>query len=287
METNEASKTRLTWEQVKQMTERIPSKHCYGVPRGGSVVAALHGMAVDRPEDADIIVDDIVDSGRTREKWTKLFPDKPFYALVDKTNQNDAYSRNGWIEFPWEQPGEVDIQDAVLRILEYIGEDPKREGLRDTPERVVRSWRELFAGYHMKAEDVLKREFERDGYDEMIMCRHIDFYSTCEHHLQPFFGTAHVAYIPKEKVVGLSKLARLVDVFARRLQIQERLTEQIASALENHLQPLGVAVLIEAKHFCMMCRGVQKQNSCMTTSSLKGVFRNAEPRAEFLSLVAR
>jgi GTP cyclohydrolase I len=152
---------------------------------------------------------------------------------------------------------------------------------------VVRSWRELFSGYGQSVRDVLLRDFEADDYDEMILCRNIDFYSTCEHHMQPFFGCAHVGYVPKKRIIGLSKLARLVDVFARRLQIQERLTEQIAAALEEHLQPRGVAVLIEAKHFCMICRGVRKQNSSMTTSSLTGVFRNAEPRAEFLALISR
>lgn len=271
----------MTWEKCKALySERIPLKPCYGVPRGGACVAALHGMAVDTPEAAEIIVDDIIDSGRTRDKWRSRFPDKPFYALIEKTTP-------GYIEFPWEASGDVDIQDSIIRILEFIGEDPKRDGLVETPDRVVRSWHEMFSGYKMSVADVLHKEFEADGYDEMILCRNIDFYSTCEHHLQPFFGTAHIAYIPKRKVVGLSKMARLVDVFARRLQIQERLTEQIAAAMEEHLQPLGVAVLLEAKHFCMICRGVRKQNSTMSTSSLKGIFRSAEARAEFLALVSR
>jgi GTP cyclohydrolase I len=182
---------------------------------------------------------------------------------------------------------ETDAEDVVRRQLELIGEDPNREGLKETPTRVVRSWSELFAGYSMRPEDVLVKDFERDGYDEMILCRNVQFFSTCEHHLQPFFGKAHVGYVPDERVIGISKLARLVEVFARRLQIQERLTEQIADALEKHLSPKGVAVVIEAQHFCMICRGIQKQTSSMVTSSLKGVFRNAEPRAEFFQLVHR
>jgi len=180
---------------------------------------------------------------------------------------------------------ETDAEDVVRRTLELIGEDAGRDGLKDTPSRVVRSWKELFAGYRQDPAALLKRDFDRDGYDEMIVCRNIKFFSTCEHHMQPFFGTAHVGYVPDKRVVGVSKLARLVDCFARRLQIQERLTEQIASAIEEHVKPLGVGVVIEAQHFCMICRGVQKQESSLVTSSLKGVFRDALPRQEFMNLV--
>ena len=186
---------------------------------------------------------------------------------------------------PGAAENEASGEDVVRRMLQLIGEDPNREGLLDTPLRVVRSWQELFRGYWQKPEDILNRDFDRDGYDEMIVCRNIQFYSTCEHHLQPFHGKAHVGYVPASRVVGLSKLARLVDLFARRLQIQERLTKQIAEALETHLKPKGVAVVIEAQHFCMLCRGVQKQESSMVTSSLTGVFRNAEARAEFFKLI--
>jgi len=181
----------------------------------------------------------------------------------------------------------VYAEDLVRRMIEVIGEDSKREGLIETPARVVRSWLELFAGYDQSAEEILKCSFEGDGYDQIIICRDIQFYSTCEHHWQPFFGRAHVGYLPDKRVVGLSKLARLVDVFARRLQIQERLTEQIATALEAHVQPRGVGVLIEAQHFCMLSRGVTKQESQMVTSSLKGAFQNAATRAEFFRLVNR
>lgn len=178
-------------------------------------------------------------------------------------------------------------ESLVREMLSVIGEDPNREGLRATPARVVRSWLELFAGYEQRAEDVLKTDFDCDGYDEMIVCRDIQFYSTCEHHLLPFCGRAHVGYLPDKRVVGLSKLARLVDVFARRLQIQERLTEQIATALNDYAQPRGVGVVIEAQHFCMLSRGVSKQASEMVTSSLKGAFQNAATRAEFFRLVNR
>lgn len=187
---------------------------------------------------------------------------------------------------PSDENSRTDFGRHLVRsMLAYIGEDPKREGLLDTPDRVLKSWKEIFGGYAEDPAIILKRDFEKDGYDQMIACRDIEFYSTCEHHMQPFFGRAHIAYVPGEKVVGLSKLARLVDIFARRLQIQERMTEQIASALEEHLQPKGVGVVLEAKHFCMICRGVRKQRSSMVTSSLKGVFVKDAPRAEFLNLV--
>jgi GTP cyclohydrolase I len=149
-------------------------------------------------------------------------------------------------------------ENLVRQIIKVIGEDPDREGLMETPARVIRSWVEIFAGYEQNPEDILIRDFEADGYDQMIVCRNIQFYSTCEHHMQPFTGKAHVGYLPDHRVVGLSKLARLVDIFARRLQIQERLTEQIASALNEHVRPNGVGVVVEAQHFCMMCRGVRE-----------------------------
>lgn len=265
--------------------ELIPaSVKVYGVPRGGSVVAALHGGAVDTPDEADVILDDIIDSGRTRDKWLHSFPTKPFMALIDKTDTQSPFRLDGWIHFPWDA-GMSDIEDHVVRILEYIGEDPRREGLIETPARVVRSWTELFSGYKTSPKDVLLKEFDADGYDELIVCRNIEFYSTCEHHLQPFFGRAHVGYLPDKRVVGLSKLARLVEVFARRLQIQERLTHQIALALSDHLQPRGVGVVLEAKHFCMICRGVNKQASEMVTSALEGCFHDAPIRTEFFHLI--
>jgi len=175
-------------------------------------------------------------------------------------------------------------EEAVRQLLLAIGEDPAREGLLDTPARVVRAMRETCSGYSEDPAAILARDFHGEGYDQMIVCRNIDFTSTCEHHLLPFSGVAHVAYIPKQRVVGLSKLARLVDCFAKRLQIQERLTEAISTELVKHLEPLGAAVMITARHLCMSCRGVKKQRAEMVTTSLKGVFRNAECRAEFLSL---
>jgi GTP cyclohydrolase IA len=230
------------------------------------------------PEKATAFIDDIIDSGATMDKYRKRFPGKVFYGLVGASG--------GWVVFPWEGEADVDAEDIVRRQLQFIGEDPSREGLKDTPARVVRSWKELFGGYALNPAEILAREFESGDYDQMILCKNVDFFSTCEHHILPFSGVAHVAYVPAETVVGLSKMARLVDCFARRLQIQERMTEQIADAMDENLNPRGIAVVVEAQHFCMACRGAKKQNARMVTSSLRGSFRSeASARAEFFSLI--
>ncbi len=180
----------------------------------------------------------------------------------------------------------VDSKELVREILRRVGDDPDREGLQETPARIVRSWKEIYAGYAQRAEDVLVTQFQAEQYDEMVLLRDIEFFSTCEHHMLPFHGRAHVAYLPDKKIVGLSKLARLSDMYARRLQVQERLTYQIATALERVLRPKGVAVMIEAKHLCMCSRGVGKKEGQMVTSCLLGVFKeNLASRTEFLALV--
>lgn len=177
-------------------------------------------------------------------------------------------------------------RELVTQFLRHIGEDPMREGLLETPSRVVRSWKELYGGYFQNPEQALKVQFN-ESYDEMVILKDIEFYSTCEHHLQPFFGFTHVAYLPGEQVVGLSKLARLVEVYARRLQIQERFTTEIADSLMEYLAPKGCGVVVEAKHFCMICRGVSKQNSTMTTSAIRGLFLEPGVREEFHRLMNR
>lgn len=178
--------------------------------------------------------------------------------------------------------------NLIRELIRRIGDDPSRQGLLDTPKRVVKSWTELFAGYELedKIEEVLGVTFNTEGYDEIVLCKNIEFYSTCEHHMLPFYGVAHVGYIPNKKLVGLSKLARLVEAYARKLQIQERLTSNISNALRNHLQPIGAGCVIEAKHQCMLCRGVKKQNSSMVTSTMLGAFYE-DPRArqEFFDLI--
>ena len=175
--------------------------------------------------------------------------------------------------------------DKVGEILAALGEDPSREGLLKTPERVEASLRFLTQGYRMTVEEVIGDAVFEETHQSMIMVRDIEVYSLCEHHLLPFFGRAHVAYIPNGKILGLSKVARIVDVFARRLQVQERLTDQIADAIMDVLKPTGVGVVIEAAHFCMMMRGVEKQNSRAVTSALRGIFRDdSKTRDEFLRL---
>jgi GTP cyclohydrolase I len=179
-----------------------------------------------------------------------------------------------------------ELEATVLRQLQMIGENPKREGLVDTPKRVARSLRWLTQGYRTCVEDVVGNGvFKSEGHRNMVMVRDIELYSLCEHHLLPFFGKAHVAYIPDGHIVGLSKIPRIVDVFARRLQVQERLTEEIASAIDDVLKPTGVGVVIEAFHLCMMMRGVEKQNSKTITSAVRGAFKDdAKTREEFLYL---
>ena len=182
-------------------------------------------------------------------------------------------------------PADKEFEDLIRRELELVGEDPRREGLLKTPERVAKSMRFLTQGYASSAEEVVGKGIFKEEHDNMIMVRDIELYSLCEHHMLPFFGKAHVAYIPNGKIVGLSKIPRIVDVYARRLQVQERLTEQIAEGLCGVLNPSGVGVVIEAYHLCMMMRGVQKQNSKTITSALRGAFReDPKTRDEFLRL---
>jgi GTP cyclohydrolase I len=178
-------------------------------------------------------------------------------------------------------------EKLIEKLIRFIGEDPAREGLRDTPKRVVKSFEKLYSGYGRKPEDVLQT-FSGENYDEMIVVRDVEFYSTCEHHFLPFTGRAHIGYIPDGKIIGLSKLPRLVEIYSRRLQNQERLTSQIAQALDKILKPKGVGVVLEAKHLCMMARGVEKQGSEVTTSSLTGLFkRDMNTRNEFLKLIGK
>ena len=178
------------------------------------------------------------------------------------------------------------MEEQIRHILKALGEDPDREGLVKTPSRVIQALTFLTQGYRQDPAKVINDALFTENYEEMIVQRDIDFYSLCEHHLLPFFGKAHVAYIPHHKIVGISKLARLVDVYARRLQVQERLTNQIANIIMEKLDPLGVAVVIEAEHLCMRMRGVEKQNSMIITSTLLGAFRTRqETRQEFMTLI--
>ncbi len=178
------------------------------------------------------------------------------------------------------------MKNSYEKILGLVNEDPEREGLIRTPERAAKAMQFLTHGYDLSPEEILQSAIFQEDYSEMVIVKDIEVYSLCEHHILPFFGKAHVAYIPNGYVVGLSKVPRVVDAFARRLQVQERLTDQIVKCIEATLKPLGVAVVIEAAHMCMMMRGVQKQNSVTTTSAFTGEFKNVETRSEFLNLIS-
>ncbi len=177
------------------------------------------------------------------------------------------------------------VTELIRELIQEIDKHPDREGLEDTPQRVAQSFEKLFGGYH-KDLNGLVTKFEGEDYDEMIICKNIDFYSTCEHHMLPFFGKAHIGYLPNKKIIGISKLPRIVEIYARRLQNQERLTMQVAKTINKLVKPKGVGVVIEAQHLCMMARGVEKQNTIMTTSSFIDAFRASEKtRSEFLKLI--
>jgi GTP cyclohydrolase I len=179
-----------------------------------------------------------------------------------------------------------DVKDRYKKIIEDLGEDTNRDGLLKTPERASKAMQFLTQGYQQDAAAILKSAMFKESYNEMVIVKDIELYSLCEHHILPFFGKAHIAYIPNGHIVGLSKIPRIVDVFARRLQVQERLTEQILNCINDTLKPQGVAVVIEASHMCMMMRGVQKQNSVTTTSGFRGQFEKIETRNEFLKLIS-
>lgn len=259
----------------------------YAVPRGG-IPAAYAVMQhneilylVDDPEAAAIVIDDLIDSGATAAKYNK-----PFFALIDK--KNSPY-KDQWIVFPWEITEKEDSsgEDIGTRLLQYIGEDPTRGGLLETPKRFVKAWDFWTSGYRENVADIMK-VFEDGGedYDQMVLVRDIPVYSHCEHHLASIFGVAHVGYIPAGKICGLSKINRVVDLFARRLQVQERLTVQIADALQEHLDPKGVAVQLKCRHMCMESRGVCQQGHSTITTALRGTFRDdLGARTEFLDAV--
>lgn len=298
----EGNKVVLGTEDVLMMVKRLAAvitesgktySGLYAVPMGGFPVAAMLSTLLRLPvtlttNAQTLIVDDLIDSGKTLSR----FPSNDKAVLVCKNGRMSEVAHygsriEGWIVFPWETKS-GGAEDAVVRVLECIGEDVTREGLLDTPARVVRSWDKLYGGYKQNPDELLQRTFGAESYDEMVILRHVNFFSTCEHHMLPFYGDVSIAYIPKGRVVGISKLARLVEVYARRLQIQERMTDQIARAIERNLQPVGVMVVVNGQHFCMTSRGVEKQNAIMTTSSILGLFKESDAaRNEFLHLVTR
>ena len=276
-------KTHITWKQIyhrlNEITANFPENtKYYGVPRGGQIVAGMTGNAVDNIEDADVIIDDLIDSGATLERYKDY--KKPFIALIDKRKE----LQGEWLVFPWEtkeNDSEETVEDNVKRLLQYFGEDVNREGLKETPKRFVKFFTEFLNPPEWNC-----TTFEGEGYDEMIVQTNIPFHSLCEHHIAPFFGTGTIAYIPNKRIVGLSKLARTLETFSRRLQNQERITIQVAEFLWKELDPLGVAVQITAKHMCMEMRGVKKHDTHTTTTKLIGIFKeDASARNEFLNSI--
>jgi GTP cyclohydrolase I len=205
--------------------------------------------------------------------------------FMEETDFDDGLSPEQIARMGFDQPA---LEAAVFQVLQAIGEDPQREGLKNTPRRVARMYAELLSGYRTDVESMINGAIFNIAYDEMVIVRDIEFYSLCEHHMLPFIGRAHVAYIPKGKVIGLSKIPRIVDMFAHRLQVQERMTRQIADFLRDILNPLGVAVVVEAVHLCAMIRGVKKHDASMVTSAMHGAFRTSmATRQEFLENISR
>lgn len=256
-----------------------------GVP---ARVSEIEGEPDDYRGEHLIFLDDIVDSGATRARCLERHPGASFFALIDKTSEDARdWCRSGsgddWVVFPWEGSASGGVEDNVLRLLQYVGENPNRPGLIDTPKRVAKALKEMTAGYGIDIPSLFT-VFEEPA-DEMVVMRNIDFTSMCEHHMLPFHGVAHVGYVPQGRVIGASKLVRVVDAFSSRLQVQERLTSQVAECLMDHLRPLGVGVVMEAAHECMACRGVRRRNPKLVTSSMLGVMREGAARSEFFSLV--
>lgn len=290
-----------SFEDLRGEVAKLAERHgecghtsVYGIPRGGVpvglMVAEAIGLEVVESHEttySTLVVDDLVDSGATAKRWTGKHG--CFDALYRKGISPPQYApeateHNAWLVFPWETNDDSNgPEDAVRRILQHIGEDPNRDGLVNTPGRVVRAMRELTVGYEQTAEDVLTTTFDVNC-DEMVVMSGIEFSSMCEHHMLPFYGHATVGYVPDGPIVGLSKLARLVEVYARRLQVQERMTEQISDAMSRILKPKGAGVIITAAHSCMGVRGVKKPTALTTTASVVGLIKS-DPmaRAEFLS----
>lgn len=263
------------WNEIYNRVNQLDlTLKYYGIPRGGAIVAGLTGNAVDSIDKCDIIIDDIYDSGKTASGYTKY--NKELMFLYDKRKEPDL----PWIEFPWENTFDRGFENDIVRVLERIGENPNREGLKDTPKRVVKAWKEL-----TYSDEVNLTTFDANGYDEMIISKDITYYTFCEHHMLPFFGVAHIGYIPSDKIVGLSKLARIVDYYSKRLNTQEYLTNNIADILNKTLKPKGVGVVVEGRHLCQEMRGIKKRGK-MLTSSLKGLFlKKPKVKQEFLNLI--
>lgn len=301
----------ITWQECEQaawetaarlrslLDTGTQSVRLFGVPRGGFIPAVMVRQCLkengvdaeitENPNEASAFVDDLVDSGATMMRYKALYPRKPFVPFFTKCEAD------GWLQFPWEAGdptaacpnSDQSGHDIFTRLLQFIEEEPSRGGLIETPARAAKAWREWTQGYHEEPADVLKTfDDGASDYDQMVVVRDIPIYSHCEHHLAAIFGTASIAYVPNGKIVGLSKLNRLANIYARRLQVQERLTTQIADAIDEHLQPVGVGVVLRCRHLCMESRGVCQQGHITVTSALRGALRDQpDSRAEFFKLI--
>lgn len=300
---NPANERKLSWSDFSELSYDLSKQihkrgrefrsvnGVFGFRTGGLFVAQELGKhlslpTVDRLEKNTLVVADRVGEGRLPNSGKGLTaalhvktqaPVKP-KIYIEETDAKIVY--------PWEKAATAELESGVVQVLNFLGEDPARQGLLDTPRRVIKSWNHIFSGYRVDPQKVLGTQFDEPGTNGVILCKGIEMYSTCEHHILPFFGQATVGYVPRDgKIVGLSKLARLVEVFARRLQNQERLTRQIAEALQEAINPIAVGVVVDAEHFCMRSRGVQKQNSHMVTYHMLGTFKSSlSARREFFKL---
>lgn len=286
---------KLLKDLIVKLAKKIDYKqfwNIYGVPRGGYAIAIELGKLLNLDVITDeeyingktLIVDDLIDSGKTLSKY-KNNKKAVIFVKNKKTKLVDYYVEevNDWVKFPDEPENEV--QEHITRVMQYIGEDVSREGLIETPKRVQKAIDEIFSGYKQNPKDLMKT-FTQGTCQEMVILKNCEFYSTCEHHMFPFFGHISIGYIPNKKVIGISKLARLVDLFSKRMQIQERMTSQIADTIMKELDAKGVYVVCEGVHFCMRSRGVKKQDASMITSAVRGTFlKDAKARQEFLTLI--
>ena len=280
---------------VKQIKEQFGDQEIikiYPVPFGGIPVSYLlkalladkfHVVFVDKPGEGELFIDVVESSGLMRRDYESHFPGRPFFTLFFKRD------KTRWLIFPWEEARKNTFEDIPIQLLKFIGEDPDREGLRETPRRFLQAWQHWTSGYQIDPVSVLKGfEDGSENYDAMVFQGAIPVWSLCEHHLVPFFGVAHIGYIPEGKIIGLSKFSRLVEIFARRLQVQERLTQQIAHAIFDNLKPKGVGVVLRCRHSCMESRGIEKSGSMTYTSSLVGCLKEDQnARSEFLRFVER
>ena len=288
-------------KQTKKLAEKIPNNKytaVFGIPAGGLVPAFIISQKLNIPllsleeynqhqKKKDIlVVDDLIDSGKTLLKYLESNKAVVYYKEHSNLNLVDYYQKEMptvWLDFPHEK-SETGIEEHITRVIEYIGEDTDRQGLKETPKRVIKSYEKLFEGYNKEIKFTV---FDNESnIDQIVGLSNIEFFSTCEHHLLPFFGKAHVYYIPDKKIVGISKLARVVDLYARRLQNQERIAKQVADYIEKRLKPKAIAVILEGQHLCMVARGVEKKNAIMKTSELRGAFlENGTARQELFNLI--